>query len=173
VALVEKLTALVENPDLRQKMGDAGKTRARTQFDWRVVYPQYQTLYGELQTLRHAAQNDETWQTKLSAAPRIAANRLDPFYSFGHYPTTLIQPQTHVILQANNAVENYAALIKNPLFNYATQVLPNISVVEKIVTALSVQKLTINALSQQTGIELGETVLAVAVLAKMDLVRLA
>jgi hypothetical protein len=146
--------------------------RARTHFDWRVVYPQYQTLYAELQSLRHAAQHNETWQTKLNAVPRIASNRLDPFYSFGHYPTTLIQPQTYVTLQANNALENYAALIKNPLFNYATQVLPSVSVVEKIVVKLNVQQLTINALSQQIGIDLGEAVLAVAVLAKMDLVRL-
>jgi glycosyltransferase involved in cell wall biosynthesis len=172
VALVEKLTLLVENPDLRQKMGDAGKTHARSQFDWKGVYAQYQTLYTELQTLRHAAQQDESWQTKLNTAPRTAANRLDPFYSFGHYPTALIQPQTIVALQVNNASENYAALIKNPLFNYATHVLPSIEIVEKIMANLNAQPLTLNDLSQQTGIDLGETVLAVAVLAKMDLVRL-
>jgi hypothetical protein len=172
VALVEKLTMLVENPDLRQKMGNAGKTRARSQFDWKGVYAQYQMLYAELQTVRHAAQQDETWQTKLNAAPRTAANRLDPFYSFGHYPTTLIQPQTIVALQVNNASENYAALIKNPLFNYATHVLPSEAVVEKIVANLNAQPLTLNELSQQSGIDLGETVLAVAVLTKMDLMRL-
>ncbi|MDD5753742.1 MAG: glycosyltransferase family 4 protein [Methylococcales bacterium] len=172
VALVEKLTILVENPDLRQKMGHAGKTRAKTQFDWRGIYAQYQTLYAELQTLRHAAQQNETWQTKLNAAPRSAVNRLDPFYSFGHYPTKLIQPQTIVALHVNNALENYAALIKNPLFNYATHVLPSETVVEKIVAKLNTQPLTLNALSQQSEIDLGETVLAVAVLTKMDLVRL-
>ena len=172
VALVEKLTTLVENSDLRQKMGDAGKARARTHFDWRVVYAQYQTLYAELQTLRHAALQDEMWQKKLNTAPRTAANRLDPFYSFGHYPTTLIQPQTHVTLQPDNALENYVALIKNPLFNYATQVLPRLTTVEKITTTLNTQNLTISELSQQSGIDLGQTVLAVAVLAKMDLVRL-
>ena len=43
--------------------------------------------------------------------------------------------------------------------------------VEKIVTTLNTQNLTINELSQQSDINLGETVLAVAVLAKMDLVR--
>lgn len=172
VALVEKLTVLVENSDLRRKMGEAGKIRARTHFDWRVVYIQYQTLYAELQTLRHAAQHDETWQTKLGSAPRIAASRLDPFHSFGHYPTTLIQPHTRVTLQANNTVENYAALIKNPLFNYAIQVLPNVTIVEKIATTLSVTTLSLSELSEQSGIDLGETVLAVAVLAKIDLVRL-
>ncbi len=107
----------------------------------------------------------------MNTASRIAANRLDPFYSFGHYPTTLIQPETVVVLQANDTLENYAKLIKNPLFNYATQVLPSVTMVEKIVTILNTQNLTINELSQQSDINLGETVLAVAVLAKMDLVR--
>ncbi|MEI6746107.1 MAG: glycosyltransferase family 4 protein [Methylococcaceae bacterium] len=170
-ALVEKITMLVENPDLRQKMGNAGKVQARTHFDWSVIYKKYQTLYAELQTVRHSAQQDEVWQKKLNAAPPIASNRLDPFYSFGHYPTTLIQPQTVVTLQANGTLENYSELIKNPLFNYATQVLPSVAMVEKIVTTLNSQNLTINELSQKADINLGTAVLAVAVLAKMDLVR--
>ena len=62
--------------------------------------------------------------------------------------------------------------IKNPLFNYATQVLPNVIIVEKIVQVLTAKTLPLNELAQQSGIDLGEIVLAVAVLAKMDLVRL-
>ncbi len=165
--LVEKLTVLVEQPELRQKMGAAGKERARTHFDWRVVYSQYQNLYAELHTLRQSAKQNPAQHS----APNVAGNRLDPFYSFGHYPTTLIQPHTPVTLQTSHTVETYAALIKNPLFNYATHVLPNITNVEKIAQVLIAKTLTLNELSQQSRLELGETVLAVAVLAKMDLVR--
>ena len=166
--LVEKLTVLVEQPELRQKMSEAGKERARTHFDWRVVYPQYQNLYAELHTLRQVAKQN----TAQHSAPKVAGNRLDPFYSFGHYPTTLIQPHTRVTLQTANTVETYATLIKNPLFNYATQILPNVIIVEKIVQVLTAKTLPLNELAQQSGIDLGEIVLAVAVLAKMDLVRL-
>ena len=152
VALVEKLTLLVENPDLRQQMGNAGKEHAKTQFDWRVVYPQYQNLYAQLQILRQASLEKST--------PKLAANRLDPFYSFGHYPTALIQPQTVVTLQDNNALNTYTVLIKDPLFTYATPVLPNAVMVEKIVLALSQKQLNLSELSQQNGTHLGETLLA-------------
>lgn len=171
VALVEKLTLLVENAELRQKMGAAGKAHAQSQFDWRVVYPQYQNLYAQLQTLRLAAQQNPDWQTKLQTAPKVAANRLDPFHSFGHYPTELLQPQTRVTLHHADALNEYIKLIRNPLFNYAVQVLPAASIVEKIVSVLKAD-LSLSEIAQQSGLELGATVLAVAVLIKMDLLRL-
>ena len=45
-------------------------------------------------------------------------------------------------------------------------------IVEKIVQVLTAKTLPLNELAQQSGIDLGEIVLAVAVLAKMNLVRL-
>jgi glycosyltransferase involved in cell wall biosynthesis len=171
VSLIEKLTLLVENSALRQKMGAAGKNRAKTEFDWRVVYPQYQNLYAQLHNLRLSAQQNVTWQALLQTAPRLAASRLDPFHSFRHYPTALIQSTTRVALQTNNALAAYSELMKNPLFNYAVQVLPNLVIVEKIVNALNLKTLSLQELSQQSGVNLGETVLAVAVLVKMDLMR--
>jgi len=66
----------------------------------------------------------------------------------------------------------YGELMKNPLFNYAGQVLPAVSTVEKIVNTLKSMDLTLNEIAQLSGLELGTTVLAVAVLVKMDLLRL-
>ncbi len=170
-SLIEKLTLLVENSELRQKMGMAGKNRARTEFDWRVIYPQYQSLYTHLESVRLSTKQTETWQKSLQVAPTVAANRLDPFYSFRHYPTHLIQPETAVFLTATNTLETYKLLSKNPLFNYAGQVLPNVAIVEKIVRELNTKTVSLKELSQQSNIELAETVLAVAVLVKMDLMR--
>ena len=171
VSLIEKLTLLVENSALRQKMGAAGKNWAQTTLDWRVVYPQYQNLYEQLHNLRLSAQQNATWQATLQTAPRLAASRLDPFYSFRHYPTALIQPTMRVALQTDNALTAYSELMKNPLFNYAVEVLPNLVIVEKIVNALNSKTLNLQELSQQIGGNLGETVLAIAVLVKMDLMR--
>jgi alpha-maltose-1-phosphate synthase len=171
-ALIEKLTALVKNPTLRQKMSSAAKMRAKTYFDWRVIYPQYQSLYTELQTQRHAMQQNLQWRAKINLAPKASANRLDPFYTFGHYPTHFIQGQNTVMLQRTDALHAYGELMKNPLFNYAGQVLPAVSTVEKIVNALKSMDLTLNEIAQLSGLELGTTILAVAVLVKMDLLRL-
>jgi hypothetical protein len=102
----------------------------------------------------------------------VSPNRLDPFLSFGHYPSTLIQPNTQVKVLTNDVFNQYRCLIKNPLFNYATQILPKVELVEKIDFVLQVQTVTLDELSAQTRTNLGEIVLAVAVLAKMNLVQL-
>jgi glycosyltransferase involved in cell wall biosynthesis len=170
VLLVEKLTLLVENETLRKEMGAAGKLRTKSEFDWRGVYLQYQDLYAQLQDLRFAAQRNEMWQKVLQTAPNVAANRLDPFYSFRHYPTRLLQPQIQVTLQNSNALKTFLSLAQNPLFNYAGLILPKTENVEKIVTVLK-KSLSIQEITQQSGLDLGTTILAVAVLAKMDLVR--
>jgi glycosyltransferase involved in cell wall biosynthesis len=165
-SLIEKLTLLVENATLRQTMGQAGKEHAQTQFDWRIVYQQYQSLYNYLHKLRKST------SPKQKATFQVAPNRLDPFLSFGHYPSTLIQPNTRVTVLNHDVLNQYRCLIKNPLFNYATQILPKVELVEKIDLVLQVQTVTLDELSAQTQTNLGEIVLAVAVLAKMNLVQL-
>jgi hypothetical protein len=46
---------LAENPTLRIRMGEAGKRRARTKYDWSVVIPQMQDYWEELGKIRRAA----------------------------------------------------------------------------------------------------------------------
>lgn len=46
-ALVKALVALGTNADLRARMGAAGQARARALYDWGVVIPQMQALWGE------------------------------------------------------------------------------------------------------------------------------
>ena len=53
--LVERLTALIGQSDLRKRMGDAARARARETFDWAHVFRQYQTLWTELNARRAAA----------------------------------------------------------------------------------------------------------------------
>jgi hypothetical protein len=64
----------------------------------------------------------------------------------------------------------YRELAKHPLFNYAGQVLPSQDVVDKIALVLNTNTLTIDEIAQQTQLNLGITVLAIAVLAKMAIV---
>ncbi len=56
--LRDALTALATDPDLRKRMGAAGKARARALYDWRVIIPQMQALWGEQAAmLTHARGN--------------------------------------------------------------------------------------------------------------------
>ena len=89
--LVDQLTVLlVEQPDLRRRMGQAGQARVRETFDWSHIYRQYQALWGELNARRASAAQRPEELAWAQAAPKVAPARLDPFESFGHYPTHLI-----------------------------------------------------------------------------------
>lgn len=46
-ALTGALVTLALDPDLRARMGAAGRTRARSLYDWSAVIPQMQALWGE------------------------------------------------------------------------------------------------------------------------------
>ena len=54
----EALVRLIENPELRRKMGEAGRSRIRNTFDWTVVAPQYASLVTELNAIRQASSPD-------------------------------------------------------------------------------------------------------------------
>jgi len=87
-AAAQAIHALVENPDLRARMGRSAQGRARNTFDWSVIIPQYQALWAEQNARRRTA----------PLVPAKAANpfRPDPFTLFGGYPTQSLQPDWQV-----------------------------------------------------------------------------
>lgn len=170
--LTDRLSDLVSNPMLRRQLGDAGRVRARERYDWAVVFQQYQNLWSQLGQIRAAALNDPAQISRLQAAPACAASRQDPYRSFGHYPTALIQPQTLVIVDPDASRMAYERLVGNTMFSYAGKVMPAPEQVERLLTALAAGGLSAEVLAQRAGIELGVAVLALSVLAKMGLVRL-
>jgi starch synthase len=170
--LIDRLSELVGNPGLRQRMGEAGRRRAREMFDWAVVYGRYQALWADLREHRQAAQRDPGQQALLAAAPRSAASRMDPFRGFAHYPTATMQSHTLVSLRPEGAGAPYAELASHPLFNYAGKVLPAPAVVEALLALLNQGELAMQDLAGQARLDPGGTMLAVSILAKMGLVRL-
>jgi starch synthase len=171
-ALGERLGDLVGNPALRERMGQAGRARARERFDWAVVYRQYRTLWTQLGEIRRAAAGDPARQAALQAAPRVAPNRMDPFRSFGHYPTAVIQPDTWSARLPGSDGAVYRELIGHGLYRYADKVLPAPDVAEKLLAALGEGGLRMRELAERAGFDLGGTALAMSVLAKMGLVSL-
>jgi glycosyltransferase involved in cell wall biosynthesis len=119
-AFADAVCALVENPDLRQRMGEAGRRRAREVFDWSVVFRQYQALWGELNARRAAAREDPAMAAWIAAAPRAAAAREDPFHVFGHYPTETIGLSTRLALAPGATRADLKAALDHPLFGALT-----------------------------------------------------
>ena len=170
--LSERLASLIANPALRRSLGEAGRARAREVFDWKVIYQQYLRLYADLGGLRQSAAGQPEWQARIAAAPKCAPSRLDPFLSFGHYATAMIQPTSVVRAAAGGSRLAYEALAANGLFSYAKKILPMAQLVEQILALLGKDSLEIKTLAQRLGTDTGQMILTIAVLAKMDMVSL-
>ena len=88
-ATSEAFSKLFASPELRAKMGAAGRQRAKEIYDWKAIIPQYETLWQQLDELR--GQAPET-----APLPQPWPARMDPFHGFANYPTTLLNAETPI-----------------------------------------------------------------------------
>jgi glycosyltransferase involved in cell wall biosynthesis len=90
-AAAAALAQLCVDPALRQRLGDAGRRRAREVFDWRVVVGQYQQLFDELAERRRAGADPHP-------CPRLSPLRDDPFRTFANLPTQVLTDDLRIRL---------------------------------------------------------------------------
>jgi hypothetical protein len=76
----EAIAELTRNPELRRRMGAAGRVRAREAFDWPVVVRQLTGLFEELAALRAATPGG-------AASHRLHPLKGDPFADFAGFAT--------------------------------------------------------------------------------------
>ncbi|MFL5295210.1 MAG: glycosyltransferase family 4 protein [Phenylobacterium sp.] len=81
----EALAQLIASPELRRRMGAAGRERVRTAFDWPVVARQYADLLDELAQVRMAAADPPVRQA-------VDPVRGDPFIDFADFATQVFRP---------------------------------------------------------------------------------
>ncbi len=164
--LADRLTALVSDPDLRRRLGETGRRRARSDYDWAIIYRRYQELWEELTAirLRDYAADRSRWD----AAPRAAAGHRDPFEAFAGFSTHVLQVDTRVELVGEASAEAYAALEADPLFSHWKVAPPIIS---GIFIRLAEGPATVGQLQAVSTLSMGLTVEVVARLLKMNLVR--
>jgi starch synthase len=86
---------LASEPGLRRSMGEAGRRRARAQYDWSRIVAEYEALWDELDTRR------QTDMEAPAAGSTEAANPLkdDPFRLFQSYASHLLDKQVTVALR--------------------------------------------------------------------------
>jgi len=140
----EALAALFSDPDLRRRMGAAGQARAREVFDWRVIVPQYQALWAELERRRRAA---------ATQPPQDNPYRLDPFRMFADYPTEALRPEEPVELARAFAPEEALALLADPSVRLLGARLPSDEEALAILTKLSAGRRTVGAILAETAPE--------------------
>ena len=167
--LGEVMGRLVQNPDLRRQMGEAGRKRAREAFHWPVVYRQYQELWADLNARRTAALADPETLARLRAAPRAAASRLDPFHAFGHYPTNQITQATILTLAPGATPADLKAALDHTLFMELPAPRQQLEALHALVTA---SPLSVGDAATQLSTSLPALARAAGILAKIGVVRL-
>ncbi len=116
----EAFTRLFRSAELRRSMGEAGRQRARADFDWKVIIPRYRELWDELQEIRNCS-------PELPPVAQKWAASLDPFEAFASYPTATLTPATLLTLVDPDpaaSVRRLAALLKLQMVSFARTVLP-------------------------------------------------
>jgi starch synthase len=109
-AAIEAYAALIGDPALRRRMGEAGRARARRLFDWSVIVPAYQALWAELAARRARA----------GARPgRSFPLRDDPFAVFRAFPTHAIGGATLVERAADEPLREAERIAASAMNNYA------------------------------------------------------
>ena len=130
-ALIAAFTDLIKDPQLRSKMGSAGRARAKDCYDWGAVIPQYQALWADLNDRRSAAvgHKTQTWPA-----------RPDPYVAFAGYATHTLSEET--ILRpteptAQALMDRYRALMDLMMLNYCKRLMLPDETLQQIFAAAS------------------------------------
>lgn len=140
------LLDLIENPELRARMGTSAQVQARAKFDWSVIIPQYEAMWADMTERRLAATPETIQPRNLVSNPR----RLDPFQLFGGYPSEWFTASTMVMMTPGKGWSSVQALMKLSLAVHGAHALPNLVELEAMVERLSAHR-------QMTAADLAST----------------
>lgn len=127
------LVNLINNPDLRQRMGAAAQARAKAVFDWRVIIPQYEALWADMNARRLAAPAAASPRRDQAPNPR----RMDPFLLFGGYPSEWLTGATLVTLTPGQTLAGVRELLTSKIVTFGGSALMTAKEVEQVVEILS------------------------------------
>ena len=115
-ATAEAFQALIEQPERRRTMGEAGRRRAREVYDWRVVVGQYQALWAELEQRRAAGRES-------GAKTQRHPGRECPFTVFQSYPTSSLRSDHRVSLAPGTDREKLSQFVQLKMVSFAKEIL--------------------------------------------------
>ncbi|OYQ31766.1 hypothetical protein CHU95_21810 [Niveispirillum lacus] len=169
-ATTQAFRSLIADPDLRRRMGAAGRQRSQQVFDWKVVIASYKELMTDL-SARRAAAGMAGWTPP--PAGRQWPLRPDPFWSFAHYPTHLLGGATRVTATGLSP-ERLELIYTNGMVTYAHAALPTLPALKQVLALVSEQPgADVTTLAATADLATGPILpQALLFLAKYDFVRL-
>jgi starch synthase len=128
--LCQAFIDLIQSPDLRKKMGRAGRLRATSEYDWRAIIPRYEELWDEQNNIRLSAKRlaaDSLAKGRKTESPQVWPARLDPTIAFANYPSEHLTLSTRLTLTeptAEDAKSRLGEYKDLAMVNYASFVFP-------------------------------------------------
>lgn len=98
-AAADALVALILNPDLRRRMGEAGRRRIAETFDWSVVAPLYTSLADELGEIRRAANPQP-------CRPAPHPYKGDPLHDFAGFASAQLDLDARLRLRSDKGLQD-------------------------------------------------------------------
>lgn len=106
-AATNALVRLAEDPELRARMGEAGRVRARTHYDWSVIVRSYEDLWLELRDLRAKAPEVAPRRANETATPFYP----DPFNVFAPHPSFVLGAETIVTVDGEKLEADFQKIL--------------------------------------------------------------
>lgn len=126
------LVKLIDDSDLRAKMGENGKQRVKEIYDWQNVIKSYRELWQELGEIRNIQEMSVPVKKGNPYHPLCD----DPFNLFSHYSTEYLTPQTNLKL-ASMADDNSLQKIRTTwMTNFGSNYRLSNDIINKIITDL-------------------------------------
>lgn len=142
-ATAQAYRRLIDDPALRQRMGEAGARRAREVYDWSVIFRRYETLWSELAERRRSDP-----QVAPPLTRRRRPDRDDPFSMFEPYPTYHVGPG--ISFRRRNDISLDDALARRELAStaFAKPVLPTPELISAILHSVEADWVSFAAIVQ-------------------------
>lgn len=121
---------LIRAPELRARMGAAGRARAQ-EFDWSVIVRRYEDLWRHLDEVRRDHKDERT------AARNPWPARMDPFAAFAGYATQTLAPTMRLRLARDDAGEALARWRAPAMVKFSALAAPSVDECNTVLARLT------------------------------------
>ncbi|MBE9193730.1 glycosyltransferase family 4 protein [Gloeocapsopsis crepidinum LEGE 06123] len=132
-ACATALTKLITDSELRQRLGNNGRERARKLYDWQVAIAAYENLWQELAEIRTKSAISAPLTPDAPPYPLCD----DPLRVFAHYPTATLNQDSVLGIGAMATPQQLNAIQQIWITNFGAEKRIAVATIDAIVTAIA------------------------------------
>ena len=168
-AASKALEKLIVNPELRKRLGENGRQRAKEIYDWQVVIAGYENLWQQLAEIRATTSISAPVLPGSPPAPLCD----DPFRLFAHYTSATPSQNLVLTLGAMNTPEHLQQLRQNWITNFGADRRTTNATIDAVLAAIAQQGSVSIATILQQHADVSPTLLlrTLVYLIKFDVLR--